>query len=281
MRRAFRIAIDAYWRFNADDGWAVASNIALSALMALFPFLIVLTSLAVTFGSSDLAEKVVELMLATWPEEVARPISDEIHNVLRPRRDLFTLGLIFAIYFSSSGIESLRIGLNRAYGMVETRNWLMLRLESICYVVLGAAAMLALGFLIVLGPLLFRMALAHAPWLEPLEGTFTFFRFGIATVVLVIALVVAHKWLPAGHRRMVEILPGIVVTLLLWLLAGVRLRTLSRRVLVDLCGLLQGPRLGHDRADVPVLDGIDLRLRRRAQRGDLPGAGGARAGAVA
>jgi membrane protein len=221
MRRAFRIAIDAYWRFNADDGWAVASNIALSALMALFPFLIVLTSLAVTFGSSDLAAKVVELMLATWPVEVARPISDEIHNVLRPRRDLFTLGLIFAIYFASSGIESLRIGLNRAYGMVETRNWFMLRLESVCYVVLGAAAMLALGFLIVLGPLLFRMALAYAPWLEPLEGTFTFLRFGIATVVLVIALVVAHKWLPAGRRRMVEILPGIVVTLLLWLLAGV------------------------------------------------------------
>ena len=117
-------------------------------------------------------------MLATWPEEVARPIAEEIHNVLRPRRDLVTLGLIFAIYFASSGIESLRIGLNRAYGMVETRYWLMLRLESIGYVVLGAAAMLALGFLIVLGPLLFRIALAHAPWLEPLEGTFTFLRFG-------------------------------------------------------------------------------------------------------
>src|SRR5262245_14858441 len=131
MRRAFRIALDAYWRFNADDGWAVASNIALSALMALFPFLIVLTSLAATFGSSDLAEKVVQLMFATWPEEVARTISGEIHDALRPRRDLFTLGLIFAIYFASSGIESLRIGLNRAYGMAETRNWLMLRLESV------------------------------------------------------------------------------------------------------------------------------------------------------
>ena len=221
MQRAFRIAVDAYWRFNADDGWAIASHIAFSALMALFPFFIVLTSLAATFGSSDLAEKVAQLMFATWPEEVARPISDEIHNVLKPRGDLLTLGLIFAIYFASSGIESLRIGLNQAYSMVETRYWLMLRLESICYVVLGAAAMLALGFLIVLGPLTFRTALRHAPWLEPLEGTFTFLRFGIAIVVLVIALVVAHKWLPAGRRRWVEILPGVIVTLLLWLLAGV------------------------------------------------------------
>jgi membrane protein len=80
---------------------------------------------------------------------------------------------------------------------------------------------LALGFLVVLGPLLFRTALRYAPWLEPLEGTFNFFRFAIATVVLVIALFVAHKWLPAGHRRVVEILPGIVATLALWLAAGV------------------------------------------------------------
>ena len=47
MRRAFNIAVDAYWRFLADDGWAIASHIALSALMAMFPFFILLTSLAV------------------------------------------------------------------------------------------------------------------------------------------------------------------------------------------------------------------------------------------
>jgi membrane protein len=46
MRRAFNIAVDAYWRFLADDGWAIASHIALSALMAMFPFFILLTSLA-------------------------------------------------------------------------------------------------------------------------------------------------------------------------------------------------------------------------------------------
>ena len=65
MRRAFHIALNAYWRFLADDGWAIASHIALSALMAMFPFFIVLTSLAGFFGSSDLADEVAKLMLAT------------------------------------------------------------------------------------------------------------------------------------------------------------------------------------------------------------------------
>ena len=111
--------------------------------------------------------------------------------------------------------------LNRAYSAVETRSWIVLRLESIAYVLLAALALLALGFLIVLGPLLFRAALRYAPWLEPIEGTFTFLRFGVATIVLVIALFVAHKWLPAGRRRVIEILPGIAATLALWLAAGI------------------------------------------------------------
>jgi membrane protein len=223
MRRAFNISLDAYWRFLADDGWAIASHIALSGLMAMFPFFIVLTSLAgLFFGSSDLADEVAKLMLATWPEEVALPIAREIHNVLTiTHTGALTLGAAFALYFASSGVESLRIGLNRAYGVLETRHWILLRLESIGYVLIAAIGSLALGLLVVLGPLLFRTALRYAPWLEPLEGKFNFFRFAIAGIVLVIALFVAHKWLPAGRRRVVEILPGIIATLALWLAAGI------------------------------------------------------------
>ncbi len=222
MRRAIAIVLDAYSRFDADDGWAISSHIALSALMAIFPFFIVLTAIAGFFGSTDLADEVANLMLATWPTEVATPLAREIHNVLGgTHTGALTLGIVFAVFFASSGVESLRIGLNRAYNVSETRHWLVLRLESIAYVLLAALGSLALGFLIVLGPLLFRTALRHMPWLEPLEGTFTVFRFGIATVVLAIALFVAHKWLPAGRRRVAEIIPGIAATVVLWLAAGV------------------------------------------------------------
>src|SRR5262249_48050324 len=168
MRRAFNTALDAYWRFLADDGWAIASHIALSALMAMFPFFILLTSLAGVFGSSELPDEVAKLMLATWPEEVALPIAREIHDVLTTTHTgALTIGAVFAIFFASSGVESLRIGLNRAYGVVETRHWILLRLESIAYVLVAAVGLLALGFLIVLGPLIFRTALRYAPWLEP------------------------------------------------------------------------------------------------------------------
>jgi membrane protein len=222
MRAYLAIMFDAFRRFNADDGWAIASHIALSALMSLFPFLIVVTALAGFFGSKQLADEVARILLDAWPNEVAMPIAAEVHNVLTTvRRDVLTIGVALAVYFASSGIESLRIGLNRAYGVTEGRNWVLLRLESIAYVIIAALALLALAFLIVLGPLMFATALRYAPWLVPLEATFTFVRFAVASLVMVVALVVAHKWLPAGQQRFVATLPGIVATLVLWIAGGI------------------------------------------------------------
>jgi membrane protein len=222
MRRAFAIALDAFYRFLADDGWAIASYIALSTLMALFPFLILVTALAASLGSKNLADEVANLLLETWPREVAEPIAGEVHRVLTVTRgDVLTFSAVFSVYFASSGVESLRIGLNRAYDAVETRNWFLLRLESIIYVLVGALALLALALLVVLAPLMFATALKHAPWLAPLEATFTFVRFAVATSLITLALVLVHKWLPAGHRRYREIAPGILATLILWLAGGI------------------------------------------------------------
>jgi membrane protein len=221
MRRALAIAVDAFYRFLEDDGWAIASHIALSTLMAMFPFLILVTALAAFLGSKSLADEVVNLLLDAWPQEVAVPIGAEVHRVLTTARgDVLTFSAAFSVYFASSGVESLRIGLNRAYDASETRNWLLLRLESIAYVLVGASALLALALLIVLGPLLSNAALRYAPWIEPFEGTITFWRYAIASIAIIIALFVAHKWLPAGRRRFDEIAVGILVTLIMWLAGG-------------------------------------------------------------
>jgi membrane protein len=221
MRRAFAIAVEAFYRFLEDDGWAIASHIALSTLMAMFPFLILVTALAGFLGSTNLADEVANLLLDTWPKEVAEPIGRQIQRVLTTARgDVLTASAFFSVYFASSGVESLRIGLNRAYGAVETRNWFLLRLESIGYVLVGAIALLALAFLVVLGPSLFTAALRYAPWLAPLESTITFWGYAVASIAIVAALVVAHKWLPAGRRQFREIMVGVLVTLILWLAGG-------------------------------------------------------------
>ncbi len=221
MGRLYRIAIDAFYRFNDDDGWAIASHIALSTLMALFPFLIVVTALGAVFGSKELADESARILLETWPKEVAAPIAREIHDVLTNlRTEALTVGALFAILFASSGVESLRIGLNRAYGVKESRSWWLLRLESIGYVLVGAAASLVLSFLVVLWPLIWATAIKYIHWLEAFDGIVTFARLAAAAAVLIVALVVMHLWLPAGRRSLGEVAPGIIVTLMLWIAGG-------------------------------------------------------------
>jgi membrane protein len=221
VRLCFRVVTEAFYRFNRDDGWAIASHIALSILMAVFPFLIVVTALAGFIGSIELADEVAKLIFAAWPRQVAGPIAAEIHHVLTTTRGgVLTLGAVFAVYFASSGVESLRIGLNRAYGLREQRSFWLLRLESIGYVLVSAIAFLALAFLVVLGPLLFKAASQYVPWLEPMESHFHIARFAIAGVVLAVALFILHMWLPAGRRGLGKVWPGIAATLVLWLACG-------------------------------------------------------------
>lgn len=223
IRRIWKISEDAFVRFNKNEGWAIASHIALSALMALFPFLIFVTALAASlFGSLELADETARILLEAWPEVIAEPLEREIRNVMRGLRgDVLTFAVAIAIFFASSGIESLRIGLNRAYGVRETRPWWLLRIESIAYVIVGAAAMLALSFLVVLYPLMWTAAIQYASWFERFENVLEFVRLAAAAIVLIVALFVAYWWLPAGSRRFHEIWPGILVTLILWLGAGI------------------------------------------------------------
>jgi membrane protein len=223
LRYVYLVMMDAFYTFLADDGWAIASHIALSTLMALFPFLIVLTSLAGFFGSKGLADQAAGLMLQIWPQQVADTLSGEIHDVLTTTRgDALTIGLVLAVYFASNGVESLRVALNRAYAVVEPRRWYWLRLESIGYTLIAAFTALAMAFMIVLGPLMLEAARRHIPLVvESNEKFLNFARYGITITAMVIALFILHAWLPAGRRRFLQILPGIVFTLVASLVSGI------------------------------------------------------------
>jgi membrane protein len=222
LRYVYLIFLDAFYTFLADDGWAIASHIALSTLMALFPFLIVLTSLAGFFGSKELADQAAALLLQTWPPQVARTISGEIHDVLTTTRtDALTIGALLAVYFASNGVEALRVALNRAYAVVEPRRWYWLRLESIGYTLVAAVMSLAMAFLIVLGPLMIEAVRNYLPLAVDANERFLHVsRYGITIAALIVALFILHAWLPAGRRTFLQILPGIVFTMVASLVSG-------------------------------------------------------------
>ena len=216
-----RILYDAFGHFNDDDGWSMASHLAITALMALFPFLIFATTLASFLGAEAFAETAVHLVFDTWPVQIAEPISREVVNVLTvPRGDLLTYGVLLAAFFASNGVEALRTSLNRAYRVVETRSFFFRRFQSLAFVFIATIGFVIISVLLVFAPLLARLAEANFEWIEPYTGTITFWRFAIASTVIVLGLIAVHVWLPAGKRRFMDIVPGIFFTLIGWLVGS-------------------------------------------------------------
>lgn len=221
LREALRVLADAFGHFNTDDGWAMASHVALSTLLALFPFLIFIAALAGFLGLGDAAQEVSALIFDAWPDAVAAPVAGEINKVLTvPRGDLLTFGVIAALWFASNGVSAVRVALNRAYRVTETRNFLLLRLQALVVVVLGSVALIAFTLLIVLAPLVIAATLRFAPALAPLFDEFHLTRYVVAGVLSIAGLLIVHVVLPAGRRSLIDILPGVFLTLVLWIGSG-------------------------------------------------------------
>ena len=217
-RRYWRTVKGAVGHFNMDDGWAMASHVALSTLMALFPFLIFATSLASFLGAQAFTGTAVHIIFDTWPQSIAAPIAREVENVLTVnRRGLLTVSVAAALFFASNGVEALRVALNRAYRVSDDRSFLRTRAQSLAFVLIATAVLLAISFLLVLAPLGEDLLTRYAPEAELFLSGIINWRLAIAALVLFAGLVISHLWLPAGNRRLSAVLPGIVVTMLLWM----------------------------------------------------------------
>ncbi len=82
LKLSWRIVANAVGHFNADDGWAMASHVALSTLLALFPFIIFGTALSSFLGAREFADTARHLIFDTWPEVIAQPIASEAVRVM-------------------------------------------------------------------------------------------------------------------------------------------------------------------------------------------------------
>ncbi|WP_455873983.1 YihY/virulence factor BrkB family protein [Rhizobium yanglingense] len=218
VRTLYDVAYDAICHLIEDDGFAMASHVALSILLAVFPFLIFGTTLANFLGADQFSSTAVHLIFDTWPEAIAKPVADQVLQVLTiPRGGLLTVSVLAAAYFASNGVEALRISLNRAYRVQETRPWYFTRLASLGYVLIAVIIFAAISILLVAVPLALDYARQWIPlFADTLEIVFSWRIYG-TLFVLTVGLLVVHLWLPAGRRRVYDVIPGVLLTLLLWL----------------------------------------------------------------
>jgi membrane protein len=216
-------ALEAIQRLFADEALPLAGNIAFRALFSLFPFLIFLTSLAGLFGNASLADEIVSFLLSAAPAEVVKPLATEIHNILTvPRTGLLGASLLITVWSAMAGVDSVRVALNRAYNVLETRGYIRLFLLELAFIVASAIVLLTLAILIVILPVVFAVIERYAPGVRETYYLLDLARYPVAMVLLAGGLLLCHRLLPnhATHTR--DVFPGVLLTVAVWIaLSGV------------------------------------------------------------
>lgn len=220
--RQIRYVAGALYSVYADSGFAMAGAVAYSFVLSLFPFCIFLGAIAGLFGGEALAKQGIERLFEIAPEPVAQALAPEVMAVMgRSRYDVLTFGALVALFFATSAIESLRAALNNAYRKKETRPYFVCLAESALFVVLSAVGMLVLTWGVVVGP---EMAARIKPqwllWLADEGWTSLIVRFGIVVGAIGLQLLAYHLWLAAGERKFRDVWPGVLLSLVLWVLAA-------------------------------------------------------------
>ena len=216
----FRIPYDAAWRLvMKDEGLELSGYIAFTAFFSLFPFLIFLAALAGFLGDRETADEFNAAMFEFMPPDVAETLAPAVREVIGSRQGgLLTIGILTTLWFASNGIEALRTGLNRAYGVNEERAMWWLRLQSIALVIAGSLVIFFLSLAVILGPLVWRVLGPVVDDVLATELVFLTARYVVAVVLLWGALMLLHRWLPNTKQAYRRVLPGVCATTVLWLI---------------------------------------------------------------
>src|SRR6185312_16771010 len=139
--------------FNADRIPAVAAGSTFFALLALFPALGVFVSLYGMVGDVAGAERQIASLAGVLPAGGVSVLSDQIERLAAvPQANLgvtFLVSLLLSVWSANAGMKGLISGLNVAYELRETRNFLVLNLQSLGFTAGAIAfAMLMMGAIV-------------------------------------------------------------------------------------------------------------------------------------
>lgn len=216
--KMIRALPEAIRRFDRKGGWVMSSHIAMSMMLALFPFLLFVVALAGSLSQDVDVDDLVEVVFGAWPDEIAGPIISEMHAVLSGASSkLMTVGGLLAIYFASNGVDAVRVAMTRAYRDQDTLPFWRARLLCLVFVLIGGIMVLAAATIGLALPLYLSYFAEATP--DPVEAWFTSDRlsWAFATGAPLLAVMACHVWLPGHRHTLTQMLPGIVLTMLMWI----------------------------------------------------------------
>ena len=193
----------------------IAGSLVFFGVLALFPFLLFLVTLAGLILKPDQVEGVIGQMALVAPRDVTKIFADQIRDIHKGQNvGLLTLGFVGAIWSASGGVTSLMAALNGVYAVEEGRPfWKVRGIAVLATLGAGVAILLAVLAGVVAGPVA-----DHLP--APFSTAVTLLRLPVAGMIMMAVWASLYYLLPDVEQRFKFITPGSVFGVLVWVIAS-------------------------------------------------------------
>jgi membrane protein len=218
IRRTFRETL-------SDDAQGLASQLAYYFFLALFPALLCLIAVASFFPLQNFTETMVNTLGPFAPKEMIDIIRQEMMTIAEGNHGgLLTVGMLGALWSSSSAVVSVIGAMNRAYDVDESRPWWKVRLTAVALTI-ALSLMVVMAFtLIVVGPQLADFLARHFAFGNMFVWTWKVFQWPLAFMLVAVGIGLIYYFAPDAEQDWVWITPGSLVATTLWLLGSLAFR---------------------------------------------------------
>jgi membrane protein len=219
LRRTF---VDAIFKYNC---LGMAAQLAYYFFFSLFPALLFLIAVASYFPLSSLIDEIVKTLGEFAPPEFLAIVTDQIRKISGDKQGgLLTLGILTALWSSSTAMTAIIDTVNRAYGVQEGRPWWKVRLIAVALTV-GVALFVLLSFaLVIVGPQLAE-PLARAVGLgAAFEWAWRILEWPLAFTMASTGIALVYYFAPDVDQQWSWLAPGTILATLLWMAASLGFR---------------------------------------------------------
>lgn len=206
-----------------NDGIELAGYLTFLALLALFPFLVLLVALAGFVGQGELGSQFIALVMQYVPQDAVASLRPRIEEIVSgPPPGLLTISILGAIWTSSSAVEGLRTVLNRAYNVSEPPSYVFRRMISILQILLFTSLVIMVMLVLVLAPVMLTAITRHTGILfPPAVSQFVTDDFVyISAALIFISVASLYYLLPNIKQSLLAVVPGAVLVVALWVLGA-------------------------------------------------------------
>jgi membrane protein len=226
-----RIVLLAIRNYVMHQSANQAGSLAFSAVLAMFPLLILVSAAAGYVGEPGDTAALAERVMGYAPQVVRDAVQPVIKQVLAQRNQaLLTIGVLATLWTASSGMQAVRSALNRAYGIERGLPFWKARIKVTLFTVIVGAGILAAFSSVIVVPYVWRLLEANVGTGRDTLWLHNSVRYGSAFVVLTALYALLYGWLPDIRQRLHTMLPGAVVGAALWVGAAATLSYTLRTV---------------------------------------------------